>query len=202
MNRTLIIAVVVLATAVVAGAVYQFGRNTNTGDRQFVGIDGPTTPVEQTPVAEGATPRGDESTGFSPSADKYPQQAAVTNPSNAQEFLMIHETDTIIGNANAPVTVMEFFSYNCGFCKRFHEGVYQQVLASFVSQGQVKFVKREYLLNRETIGLELLAGAGAQCFLDANQHSTFADLMFAQQGRLNGGAAQALVPLFIEAGVG
>ena len=115
--------------------------------------------------------------------------------------MAIHDTDIIIGNPNAPITVMEFFSYECGFCKRFYEDSYQQVLASFVSQGQVRVIKREYLLNRETIGRELLAGAGSQCFLDANQYEAFSTLMFDRQGFLGGNPAEALVPLFVEAGM-
>ena len=201
MTRSLLIAVVILAIAVVAGVFILFGGNqTRT---QVVGLGGPDTasaPAEET--NNGTTPRGDEASNFAPSATKYPELAAVTDPSSAEEYLAVHPTDIVIGNPGAPVTIVEFFSFNCGFCKQFHDEAYQQVLANFINRGLVKVIKREYLLQRDFIGLELLAGAGAQCFLDSEQYKVFADLMFDRQGRLDrNNPADALVPLFTQAGL-
>lgn len=46
----------------------------------------------------------------------------------------------IIGDPNAPITIIEFFDYNCGFCKRAAD-VMRPVLAE---NPDVRFVMREY----------------------------------------------------------
>ena len=133
----------------------------------------------------------------------YPEYQPVINPNNLQEYMALHPSDTVYGNEAAPVTVMEFFSYACGFCQDFYQGVYQTILAEYVDTGLVRFVKRDFLLQDEEKGLELYAGAGAECFIDDGQSQRFDDLMFAQRTRLlrEPDPRAALLPLFLEAGL-
>ena len=64
MNRSLIIAVAVLAAAVLGGAAYLFLGGES--DRQIVGVDGVVGDDPATPTDSDATPTGDEATGFRP----------------------------------------------------------------------------------------------------------------------------------------
>lgn len=140
---------------------------------------------------------------FQPDAEAYPDLAAVIAPTSADEFLAVHPSDLVFGDADAPVTVVEFFSYRCPFCKQFHEGTYAQVYADYIATGQVKFVKREFLLTRSYLGIEILAGAGSQCFETQGQAQAFAALMFQNQGQLDRtNPLEALTPLFSEVGLG
>ena len=72
MNRSLLIAVGILAVAVIGGAVYLFRGNTGP-ERQFVGVDGATDPQQSTPsttaldaATNASTPRGMRQQDFPP----------------------------------------------------------------------------------------------------------------------------------------
>jgi protein-disulfide isomerase len=59
---------------------------------------------------------------------------------NAQDAIFNAPTDIALGNPDGDVTVVEFFDYNCGFCKRAHADM-QAILAS---DGDVRFVLKEF----------------------------------------------------------
>lgn len=50
-----------------------------------------------------------------------------------------------IGPADAPITIVEFSDYQCPFCRRWHEQVYEPLLAAY--PGKIKFVYRHLPLT-------------------------------------------------------
>ena len=189
MNRNLILGLVALIGGAL-GAGYYILQRGSSGDA--------TQAVAENGVAQEAA-----SEDFRFSWSEFPEFQEVLQPDNREAFLTPHWTDTAFGDPAAPVTIIEFFSYACPHCKSFHEGTYQRVLADYVDTGQVQFIKRDFLLNSQAVGLELLAGAGAQCLREDAQKHAFADTVFAQQRNLAraGDPAEALVPAFEAAGL-
>jgi protein-disulfide isomerase len=49
-----------------------------------------------------------------------------------------------LGQADAPVTVVEFTDYQCPFCRRHNDGTLKQLLAQYVETGKVRYVMREF----------------------------------------------------------
>lgn len=135
--------------------------------------------------------------------NEFPELSEILTPDNLSEYLMPHETDWVYGSTEAPVTIVEFFSYACPHCKEFHEGSYRQLFETYVETGQVQIIKREFLLNNRSVGFELLAGAGAQCFKNNEQNQAFAELMFNEQLNLRSAtdARVSLLPIFEEVGL-
>ena len=135
--------------------------------------------------------------------DQYPEYAEVLRPSGRDQFLTPHPSDKGYGDPQAPVVLMEFFSYQCPHCAAFHNGPFQQIMNEYVDTGLVYFIKRDFLLNDQVVGFELNAGAGAQCFVDEAQSRLFADLVFSQQGALSRAPdpKERLVPVFTDAGM-
>lgn len=78
---------------------------------------------------------------------------------NAQEAEV--DTSSIIemsqGNADAPVTVVEYASYTCPHCARFHEGPYKQLKADYIDTGQINFVYREVYFDRYGLWASMIA---------------------------------------------
>ncbi|PIV75565.1 MAG: thiol-disulfide oxidoreductase [Rhodobacteraceae bacterium CG17_big_fil_post_rev_8_21_14_2_50_65_11] len=68
-------------------------------------------------------------------------------------------TEMAMGDADAPITVIEYASMTCPHCARFHQEVYPQLVENYVETGQVRFVMREVYFDR----FGLWAGMVARC---------------------------------------
>jgi protein-disulfide isomerase len=51
--------------------------------------------------------------------------------------------DNVLGDPNAPVTVIEYASVTCPHCKAFHDQIFPEFKERFIDTGQVRFVFRE-----------------------------------------------------------
>src|SRR5688500_606459 len=74
-----------------------------------------------------------------PNASAPPQAAAPAAPTNSKVSV---DDDPVLGDKNAPVTIVEFSDYECPFCKRHFEQTYPQLLKDYVDTGKVKLVFR------------------------------------------------------------
>ncbi len=57
------------------------------------------------------------------------------------------DDDAVLGNPDAPVTVVEFSDYECPFCKRHFEQTYAQLKTNYIDTGKVKLVFRDLPLS-------------------------------------------------------
>jgi protein-disulfide isomerase len=55
------------------------------------------------------------------------------------------DDDAVLGNANAPVTLIEFSDYECPFCQRHFKQVYPSIKKDYVDTGKVKVVFRDFV---------------------------------------------------------
>ena len=54
----------------------------------------------------------------------------------------ISDDDIQIGKTDAPVTIIEYFSYLCGYCKAFEDDIKPQILENYIQTGKVKLILR------------------------------------------------------------
>lgn len=69
--------------------------------------------------------------------DVNPLQLAVESPLG----------DVVLGNAKAPVTIIEYASMTCPHCAAFHNDVFGQLQAAYIDTGKVRFIMREFPLD-------------------------------------------------------
>lgn len=84
--------------------------------------------------------------------------------------------DKIIGEANAPVTIVEYASLTCHHCMNFHTGTWPAFRAKYVDTGKIRFIMREFPLDQ-------LAMAGfmlARCSGDAKWYGVV-DMLYVTQ---------------------
>lgn len=62
-------------------------------------------------------------------------------------ILEINPKDVVLGDANAPVTVVEYSSLTCPHCANFHTTVLPDLQKNFIDTGKVKLVVRSFPLN-------------------------------------------------------
>lgn len=67
--------------------------------------------------------------------------------------------DVVLGDEAAPVTLIEYASYTCPHCARFHEEVFGPLKVDYIDTGKVKFIHREIYFDR----FGLLAATVANC---------------------------------------
>ena len=57
------------------------------------------------------------------------------------------DDDPVIGDEDAPITIVEFSDYECPYCKTFYDETYAQLKAEYIDTGKVKLVYRDYPLS-------------------------------------------------------
>lgn len=57
------------------------------------------------------------------------------------------DDDAVKGDANAPVTIIEFSDYECPFCERFYSDTLNQIQKEYIDTGKVKLVYRDFPLS-------------------------------------------------------
>src|SRR5579871_464506 len=61
--------------------------------------------------------------------------------------LVTNKEDPVLGNPNAPITMVEFFDYNCGYCKAANPWVFSQIDNK---RGDIKVIMKEYPVIAQT----------------------------------------------------
>lgn len=79
-----------------------------------------------------------------PTASVAPAAAAPAEPTTGTASM---DDDPVLGDANAPVTIVEFSDYECPFCKRHYDQTYGQLVSNYVDKGKVKIVFRDLPLS-------------------------------------------------------
>ncbi|MGR3837633.1 MAG: DsbA family protein [Cognatishimia sp.] len=85
--------------------------------------------------------------------------------------------DMILGDPNAPITMIEYASYTCPHCGSFHQNTYPQLKADYIDTGKVKFIFREVYFDRFGLWASMVARCGGQ-----DRFFGITDLMFKTQG--------------------
>lgn len=66
------------------------------------------------------------------------------------------DTDYSLGKADAPVTIVEYASMTCPHCARFTREVYPKFKENFVDKGYVRYVFREFPLDRVALTVSVV----------------------------------------------
>ncbi|WP_353032148.1 DsbA family protein [Roseibium sp. SCP15] len=84
--------------------------------------------------------------------------------------------DKILGDENAPVTIVEYASMTCGHCANFHKSTWPDLKKDYVDTGKVRFIFREFPLDPVAAAAFMLARCAP-----ADKYFEIVDIMFEQQ---------------------
>ena len=94
------------------------------------------------------------------------------------------DDDPIIGNPDAPITIVEFSDFQCTFCARFHTQTLPSLIGEYIEQGKVKIVFRDFPI--QSIHPNALpASVAAECANDQNKFREMHDALFENQNDWN-----------------
>ncbi|MCL5667138.1 MAG: DsbA family protein [Patescibacteria group bacterium] len=77
-----------------------------------------------------------------------PAPAGGNNAPSVQPAVSIPARDgaAVIGNPNAPVTLVEFSDFQCPYCQRFFQDTFSQIKSKYIDTGKAKLVYRNFPL--------------------------------------------------------
>ncbi len=99
--------------------------------------------------------------------------------------------DMVLGDENAPVTMIEYSSYTCPHCRNYHEGPFKQIKADYIDTGKVKYIMREAYFDRYGLWASMIARCEPEKFFGIS------DLVFKGQSEWlrAGGPAEVIAEL-------
>lgn len=83
---------------------------------------------------------------------------------------LIKNGSPIVGDPNAPITILEWGDYQCTFCFRFHESSLNIIHKEYVETGMVNMIFKDFPLNGPD---SILAAEAAYCAEDQGKYWTY-----------------------------
>jgi protein-disulfide isomerase len=119
-----------------------------------------------------------------------PAEAGDTGLSRAIARIEVEaDDDPALGPEDAPITIIEFSDFNCPYCQRWHQEVFEPLLASY--PGQIRFIYRDFPIVGGG-GPGMAAAQAANCAGEQDRYWEFHGAMFSGIYALNGeGFAEA-----------
>lgn len=112
---------------------------------------------------------------------KGPQgKARPTRPTSASVSTL---GNPMLGDLQAPVTIVEFTDYQCPFCQGFYSRAYKELEKQYVDTGKLRFVLRDLPLPNHQYAKP--AAIASHCAGDQNKFWEMHDALFEGGGKLN-----------------
>jgi protein-disulfide isomerase len=95
--------------------------------------------------------------GTRPSSSAAPAPTAVAQAADKSTLLSIQPTDHVLGDANAPITLIEYASLTCPHCAHFSVTVLPDLKKKWIDTGKVKLIYRDFPLDQTALKAAQLA---------------------------------------------
>ncbi len=69
-------------------------------------------------------------------------------PADVPAGLQPTDKDHVLGNKDAPITIVEYASMTCSHCAQFHNEILPQLKTKYIDAGKLKLVYRDFPLDR------------------------------------------------------
>ena len=107
----------------------------------------------------------------------YPESETESNLLTSVK--LIEGGSPIMGDSNAPITILEWGDYQCTFCYKFHQNTLDVINEDFIKTGKVKLIFKDFPLN----GLDsFLAAEASYCAQDQKKYWQYHDKLYKNWG--------------------
>lgn len=109
-------------------------------------------------------------------------------PKTVKMSTFYNNTSPVLGDVNAPITIVEFGDYQCFYCNRFFHDTEDQINESYIKTGKVKMFFKDYVL----IGQDsVVAAHAAHCADEQGKFWQYHDTLYNHWKGENNGWASA-----------
>ncbi|MBT6774007.1 DsbA family protein [Candidatus Woesearchaeota archaeon] len=105
-----------------------------------------------------------------------PSAKPSNNGAAAVDMATYIDDDSVKGDKDAPVTIVEFSDYECPFCTKFYEQSLQLIEKNYIDTGKVKFIYRDFPLSFHQNAQK--AAEAAECAGEQDKYFEMHDLLF------------------------
>jgi protein-disulfide isomerase len=106
---------------------------------------------------------------------------AAAEPSQAAKVRIGNEP--MLGDKNAPFTMVEYTDTRCGFCRRFHTTAFAEIRKNLIETGKVRFVSRDLPLDVNSPSLR--AAETIRCAGEQNRYWQLRDALMTGQSEID-----------------
>ena len=116
------------------------------------------------------------------------KQAAPGAPSNAApapaRTLSVKAPAThVMGNPNAPITLVAFTDFQCPYCARFEASTFPELKKKYIDTGKMRYVLRDVPLEFHPLAIN--AAQSVHCAGDQDKYWEMKDRVFKNQSRID-----------------
>ena len=102
----------------------------------------------------------------------------------------------ILGDPNAPITLVEFGDYQCHYCNVFFQSIEKDIVKNYVDTGKVIIIFKDYNIIGED---SVIASQGAHCANDQGLFWEYHDILYSNwTGENNGWASPENLAIFAQ----
>jgi protein-disulfide isomerase len=127
-------------------------------------------------VAVTALDRGNSPLAGIPTPDTAAVQDQADSAATQASVQEVGADEHVLGDADAPITIIEYSSLTCPHCASFHQDTLPQLKQEWIETGKAKLVFRHYPLDRLALGAALMTN----CF-EGDRFFAVLEMLFAQQ---------------------
>lgn len=92
---------------------------------------------------------------------------------------MIENGSPVLGDSNAPITILEWGDYQCTYCYKFHQETLEIINEDFIQTGKVKVIFKDFPLNGPDSNL---AAQASYCANDQEKYWQYHDELYKNWG--------------------
>jgi len=101
-----------------------------------------------------------------------------------QTVLVSLDDDPVLGNPNAPITIVEFSDFQCPFCAKFHTQTLPLINENYIKSGKVNFVYRDFPIQSSHPNA-MPAALASECADDQEKFWEYHNMIFENQNMWN-----------------
>jgi protein-disulfide isomerase len=121
-------------------------------------------------------------------AEKESALVQEKNPQDVQMSIFSDNSSPILGDPNAPITLVEFGDYQCFYCNKFFHETEGQINENYIKTGKIKMIFKDYTI----IGADsVVAANAAHCANEQGKFWEYHDTLYNHwNGENNGWASE------------
>lgn len=139
-----------------------------------------TAAAPESSQTETASDAAAETTAQAGETAQTPSTARVPDAEGTVDMAKVLEPGPLpemaVGNADAPVTIVEYMSMTCPHCATFHNNTFEAIKTKYVDSGKVRFIVREFPFDPRSAAAFMLARCAPE-----GQYFPMVSMLFKQQ---------------------